>query len=199
MGKRHYTPQELCMMAKRTAQNKEISSRSPFTVFSVYSMWNLWKTEGWGAVRLQRYLEIHREWYSLFDDDLEDDEQYSLQLIRIQEKIKDKDFEFGYVKYTEADMPKDVKEGTFLYNLQMKQLENNNLLNKMSTKYLLAHFNALIDLGFGRIKIRRNRDQMDTLLENAYLYDENKCLEIRKELVDKLGICIEMPIVKGRC
>ena len=66
-------------------------------------------------------------------------------------------------------------------------------INRCSQKYLLIHFNVLIDMGYGKKRLIRVKDAMNRKLKEVVDPMGKGAMEMRQELMDGVGIIIEMP------
>lgn len=186
MGKRHYTPAELCMMAKKVKENSKVVLVAPFTKMAVFCSYILWKKEGWGRKRLSKYHEIARIYWIKLE---EDENQWQT----LQKRIVDIAGEDLYIDIIEEDIsyiPKDIKRNPLLYKIHQKNSENIDITNRQYVKYLLAHFNALIDIGWRKKKLLDNKAAIENII---YEEDEKseRFLKYKQELIDKIGFDIE--------
>lgn len=76
--------------------------------------------------------------------------------------------------------------------LNAELIRSNNIINQYARRHLTVHFNALIDLGYGKKRLERNRDQMNDYLKRIDR-EELHIMQMHKELLDGVGIYIEMP------
>ena len=187
--KRHFTPAELCQMAKNTAKERQVAYRSPFTMMSVYCNHVLFFEEKMSTPKLAEYNKLTREYYNSLE---ENNEILNDLLKRIEEKAN---FPIGFNPFTEDNIPKDMKKGSYVYELQKKVVEHNNMVNEMSVKYLACNFCALMDMGWGKIRLNRLKDRLNEILAEHESDDGDACLKMREELIERAGLEIEMPKV----
>ena len=72
-------------------------------------------------------------------------------------------------------------------------MEANNTINEMSTRYLLIHFNVLMDMGYGKTRLERNKDAINKWLTTLTEADGVGVMDLHKELAEDAGIYVEMP------
>ena len=189
MKRRQLTKAELLRYAKESKRLDLVADRAPFTGMSVLCNHTLWKEDRWGQKRLQEYnrqvaayeLQINMELASLL--------MLSNRLMRKAEFT---------VEYLPEKAPQVFAPGkhSFYHALALKRMEQDNKVNELSMRYLLIHFNVMLDLGWGKVRLERNAKQMNAML--AILSEDagGTLLDLRQELIDKVGILIEMPEVE---
>ncbi len=72
-------------------------------------------------------------------------------------------------------------------------MEAEDEINRCSQKYLLIHFNVLMDMGYGKKRLVRVKDAMNLKLKDVGDPMGKGAMEMRQELMDGVGIVIEMP------
>ena len=94
--------------------------------------------------------------------------------------------------YTEKDIMH--KKGSFNHWLDSRQIEAQNEMNMQASRYMLFFYHSLItEYGFGEKRITR----VDELVgQNMKTYQTNRSiiLDWKRELKEKAGIAIEMPV-----
>ena len=50
-----------------------------------------------------------------------------------------------------------------------------------------------MDMGYGKKRLERNKDLINENLRNIHTDDGTRIMDLRKELIEKAGIEIEMP------
>ena len=185
MGRRHLTPKELCELAKRNApiiqHNREVYAKDPFTRTATICHYHLFKQENWKKRKLTAYIKRLKEYHSLFDDDRN---QWEIQQNRIL-NILGENF---YLDVQEKAVSKD-KRSSYLNFFYQKEAYNANLSIYQIARYMLAHFNTLIDMELPKDRIEVNKSLVEQTL---YLNDEKKEMEMWSELREKVGIEIEL-------
>ena len=180
--KKHLSKNELLQQMKYVSKMRSKATSAPFTTMSVLSNWTLWKTEGWGNIRLADYNQRVADYYA---------EEYDMTALsdRLMQKA---DFSVE-VKYHTYDDNCYKKSKKYRHTMEQKLMEADDEINRCSQKYLLIHFNVLMDMGYGKIRLNRVKDAMNENL-NQYRSDiDISVMDWRRELVEKVGIYIEMP------
>lgn len=72
-------------------------------------------------------------------------------------------------------------------------MEAEDEINRCSQKYLLIHFNVLMDIGYGKKRLIQVKDAMNQKLKEVCDPMRKDAMEMRQELMDGVGIIIEMP------
>lgn len=189
MKKRHLSKNEILAKMREVGKLTKGSYNTPFTAMATLCNYVLWKEEGFGQKRLAEYNNRVSE----YEYDL-DGNKITIQ--QLSERLMSKaDFTIEYLPWTETDIT--ATKNSFMYQMEKRVIDANNTINEMSTRYLLIHFNVLMDNGYGKTRLVRNKDDLNRYLANAYTDDGTRIMEFRKELIDKVGICIEMPDVYG--
>lgn len=193
MGKRHYTPAELCQMAKNVVKNRRICAVSPFSKMAVFCSHILWKTEGWQKVKLNRYNERVLYYWNLYDSDAT---QWDIQQQRLID-FAGNELNIYIETYDKSHITQPFKKNSFLYNLQWEELDNTNIMIEQYLRYLLCHFNTLIDFKMSKKKILHNRDLVQQCID---MPDDNgeKFMEMRQELIDELGYKVDLCKIEAK-
>lgn len=186
MGKRHLSKAELLRKIKDTQMLKKSSDKSPFTGLATICNYTLWKEEKWYQKKLAEYNQAVLEYHNNLDAG-------TVSLEDMSERLWNKaDFKVEYVPYTEADI-RVSRKNSFLYEMEKKTMEANNTINEMSTRYLLIHFNVLMDMGYGKTRLERNKDAINKWLTTLTEADGVGVMDLHKELAEDAGIYVEMP------
>lgn len=186
MKHKHLTKNQILAIAREAQLLRASSVRSPFTGMSTLCNYVLWKDEKWYQKKLAAYNQAVAE----YDKRLDAGE---ITLKELSDRLWNKtDFTVEYTPYTEKDINVSSKL-KFLYELEKNTIECNNTINEMSTRYLLIHFNVLMDLGYGKVRLERNKDYVNARLKTVTVVEGERIMDLHKELVDGAGIYIEMP------
>lgn len=187
--KRQLTKNEILARMREVKKISDSSDKSPFTGMATVCNYTLWKNEGWSQKKLADYNMAVAE----YDKKLDSGE---VTIEQLQERLWNKaDFSVEYVKYTYRDIKS--RKNSFMYELEKKINEANNTINELAARYFLMHFNTLMDMGYGKKRLERNKDQINNLL-NVITSDEKdkskpRIMDLHKELYEEAGIYIEMP------
>ena len=186
MKRRQLSKNEILAKTKQLQMLKRSSYRSPFTGMSVLCNYTLWHDEKWYQKKLGEYNSL----VAAYDKRLDDEE---ITLEEISKRLWDKaEFTVEWVEFTDKDITVSKKD-KFLYSLEQKIIGYNNTINQMSTIYFLIHFNVLMDMGYGKKRLERNKDLINHNLGNIHTENGTRIMELRQELIDKAGIFVEMP------
>ena len=165
------------------------SNKSTFTGMVTVCNYTLWKNEGW----YQKKLADYNAAFAVYETKIDNGE---LTLKELQDRLWDKaDFSVEYVEFTEKDI--HSRKNSFMYGIEKQVMEANNIINELSARYFLMHFNVLMDMGYGKKRLERNKDQINELLNTITSDEEDKSkkriMDLHKELYEEAGIYIEMP------
>lgn len=172
---------EIIRSMKQVRDIKQSADKSPFTGVATLANYVLWKEDGWGQTRLARYDQIVHDYETAINAGEITPEELS-------DRIWDKaEFKIEFIRW-EAE-----KHGNSLIDRMNAEIrEANNTINFYAARHLTVHFNALMDLGYGKKRLERNKDQMNEYLRRLDR-DELHIMQIHKELLDGVGIYVEMP------
>lgn len=160
------------------------ADKAPFTGLSILCNYVLWKKEHMSRSKLAEYNKIVAE----YDAGME---QGTVTREYLEQRLWDKaDFDIKSYQLSEEEIKKQTNKNGFRQQLTRMNMENLNIVNKLSTQHLLIHFNALIDMGYGKVRLNRVKDEIKVYLDDVGNTD---VMALRKELFDKVGIYIEMP------
>lgn len=179
---KHLTRDELLQQLKHTANVRRKAASAPFTGMAI--LWNyvLWKTEGWYQKRLTEYNERVRHYY-------DSDPDIKVLSDRLFEKS-----EFTVeVQYHQEKDNQYKKSRRYRHDMEQKLMDAEDEINRCSQKYLLIHFNVLMDVGYGKKRLIRVKDAMNQKLKEVGDPMGKGAMEMKQELMDGVGIIIEMP------
>ncbi len=176
---KHLTKVELLQQLKHTANVRRKASSAPFTGMAILGNYILWKTEGWYQKRLAEYNERVREYYDM-DIDIK-------VLSNRLYKAAEFNVEFEYHKAQDNQYKKSRR---YRHSMEQKLMEAEDEINLCSQKYLLIHFNVLIDMGYGKKRLNRVKDAMNRKLEEVSNPMGKGAMEMRQELMDGVGVII---------
>ena len=179
---KHLTKNELLWQLKHTADVRKRASASSFTMMAILGNYVLWKTESWYQKRLVEYNERVRTYYEK-DPDLE----------ALSRRLNDT---AGFTIEVQYHQPHDncyKKTKKYRHDMEQKLMEAEDRINRCSQKYLLIHFSVLMDMGYGKKRLNRVKDAMNRKLTEISDPMGKGAMEMRQELMDGVGIIIEMP------
>ena len=183
---KHLTKNEILRKYAELQQLRRNAIRAPFTGMATLCNWVLWKEEGWYQKKLAEYNQRVLEYNRLVDDGI-------VLLEDIRCRIKEKaGFDVMYVEFTEADI-KVPKKDKMLYSLELEIMAANNTINELSTRYMLIHYQVLMDMGYGEKRLNRNMENVNRWLRNVTDDEGDRIMDLRQQLIDGVGIYIEMP------
>lgn len=160
------------------------ADKAPFTGLSILCNYVLWKKEHMSRSKLTEYNQIVQE----YDVGIENG---SVTRDFLEQRLWDKaEFDVKSYQMSEEEIQKQTSKNGFKQKILRMNIENMNIVNKLSTQHLLIHFNALIDMGYGKVRLNRVKDEIKAYLDDVGNTD---VMALRKELFDKVGIYIEMP------
>lgn len=179
---RHLTRDELLQQLKHTANVRRKAASAPFTGMAILGNYVLWKTEGWRQKRLAEYNERVRYYYNS-DPDIK----------VLSDRLFEKSEFTVEVRYHQEQDNRYKKSHRYHHDMEKKLMDAEDEINRCSQKYLLIHFNVLMDMGYGRKRLIRVKDAMNQMLEDIGDPMGKDAMVLRQELMDGVGIIIEMP------
>lgn len=179
---KHKTKDELLRELKHVSKVRRRASSAPFTGMAILGNYILWYIEGWGQKRLAEYNNKVAEYYS---------QEYDMQALsdRLMNKAE---FSVEVAYHSESDN-RYKKSQKYRHSMEQKLMDAEDEINRCSQKYLLIHFNVLMDMGYGKKRLTRIKDAMNQKLREVSDPMGVGAMEMRQELMDGVGICIEMP------
>ena len=179
---RHIPKDELLQQLKHTANVCRKASSAPFTGMAIISNYILWKTECWYQKRLAEYNQRVKAYYDA-DPDISElhDRLYNVADFTVE------------VEYHNAQDNRYKKSWRYRHSMEQKLMDAEDEINRCSQKYLLIHFNVLMDMGYGKKRLNRVKDAMNLKLKEVGDPMGKDAMEMRQELIDGVGIIIEMP------
>lgn len=179
---KHLTKAELLQQLKHTANIRRKASSAPFTGMAILGNYILWKTEGWYQKRLAEYNQRVREYYDM-DIDIK---VLSNRLYKVAEFTVE-------VEYHKVHDNQYKESRRYRHSMEQKLMEAEDEINRCSQKYLLIHFNVLMDMGYGKKRLIRIKDALNQKLKEIADPMGEGAMEMRQELMNGVGIIIEMP------
>lgn len=179
---KHLTRDELLQQLKHTANVRRKAASASFTGMAILGNYVLWKTEGWYQKRLAEYNQRVRKYYDA-DPDIK----------ALSGRLFEKSEFTVEVQYHQEQDNRYKKSHRYRYGMEQKLMDAEDEINRCSQKYLLIHFNVLMDLGYGKKRLIRVKDAMNQKLKEVGDPMGKGAMEMRQELMDGVGIIIEMP------
>ena len=185
MPKRYDNPQEILKIMRQTELLKQSAERSPFTEILTLFCYTLWKDYKYSQTRLYDFCGKFTEYNEKYEN-----EPYT----ELQSRLNDfADWTIEYKEFTEADYPH--YKSVVAQKCIREQVRCNNLINELSTRYILYGMVILMEDGFGKKKLTNFKDKFSDHMDNA----GDKCngkdfMDLWRELVENTGIYIEKPI-----
>lgn len=185
-GRRHLTPYEIKEHCKSIAREKRMADRTPWTITAIVSAYVLMQQEGFKGKRIAHVTgkinELEEKWT-----------EGSIKLEDIQQRLQNKaDWSIVGNVYKEDDIK--ARKGSFMYWLDSKQIEAQNVMNEQAARYLLFFYNTLMEeYGYGKERLTRIQNYMDSILPE-YQVDKSVLTKWRKALLDEAGVVMELPV-----
>lgn len=179
---KHLTKTEILEQLKYTANIRKKASGAPFTGMAILGNYILWKTEGWYQKHLAEYNERVKEYYDM-----------DIDIKALSKRLYDAADFAVEVKYHKVQDNQCKKSQRYRQIMEQKLMDAEDEINRCSQKYLLIHFNALMDMGYGKKRLNRVKDAMNKKLNDIEDPMGEDAMKMRQELIDEMGIYIEMP------
>lgn len=179
---KHLTRDELLQKLKHTANLRRKAAGAPFTGMAILGNYVLWKTEGWYQKRLADYNGRVQHYYDS-DPDIRE----------LSNRLFEKSEFTVEVEYHKAQNNRYKKSHRYRHDMEQKLMDAEDEINRCSQKYLLIHFNVLMDMGYGKKRLIRVKDAMNRKLKETGDPMGKDVMALRQELMDGVGIIIEMP------
>ena len=136
MPKRYDNPQEILKIMRQTELLKQSANRSPFTGILTLFCYTLWKDYKYSQTRLSDFCGKFTEYNEKYEN-----EPYT----ELQSRLNDfADWTIEYKEFTEADYPH--YKSVVAQKCIQEQVRCNNLINELSTRYILYGMVILMDL-----------------------------------------------------
>lgn len=176
---RQMSRDEIIKNMKQVSDMRRSAETSPFTTVAILANHVQWKKEGWGQIKLTRYNQLVNDYETAINAG-------EVEVETLSDRLWNKaEFRLEYV-------PFESSSGSSLRDrFNNEVIEFNNKIHLLATRHLTVHFNALMDLGYGKKRLERNKDWLNEYLRES----ENGALNImdlHRELIDKVGIYIEI-------
>lgn len=185
---RHLRKNEILARMKEVSKLKNSSDKTPFTGMATICNYVLWKKDKWYQKQLAEYNALVLGYEQKLGSG-------GVTLEQLQERLlKKAEIKIDHVPYTEKDITVSQKK-SFMYEMEKRVVEAKNVINEMSARYFLIHFNALMDMGYGKKRLERNRDWINEQLAEVTTVDDHRIMDLHRELHEEAGIYIEMPKV----
>lgn len=162
-----------------------MSDRTPGTAMGIICAYTLMRCEGFKAQRIVRITDAIAKY----------EEQWRNGEITVDDmskRLMDKaEWSIEYKEYTEADIRH--RKGTYDYWLDQRQIQPQNQINQLATRYMIFMFNALIDeYSYGKDRLTRVEEY---LLKTIAEYRDEKATVKgwSKALLDEAGLVFELP------
>lgn len=180
LNQKHFTRDQLLYQMNKTAYDAKNAKSSAFSGLSILCNYAIWKNENFRTTKLQEYNGLVAEYESRYMKGEITVEEMSDRLNRKA------GFTLTYIPYTEIANTKNKA----LRWLSEKDNVSNNNVSETCIRYQLEHYNALMDMGFGKVRLERVKGYIQDMLNGLAELD---IWSIRKELIDEAGVYIEMP------
>lgn len=184
--KRHLEPWEIARQCKQVARERRMCDRTPWSAAGIICGYVLLKCEGFKGKRIANVTNKINQMEAEFDagkinvNDLRDN------------LLKKAEWSVDYEPYTEDDIHQ--KKGSYDWWIDQRQIDPQNAINKMTTRYMLFFYTVLMEeYGYGKDRLTRVCKYIEKIL---IAYQENK-VEIsswKRELLEEAGVVFEMPV-----
>lgn len=184
-SKPHYNKRQIMNLCTGVAREVRMAQGSSYTAMHILCLHLLLKELGFKQQRLSKVAEyvnkMEQDWLN-----------YKIDEADMEKRLKEKaEWVVEYKEYQESDITS--RKGSFDYMLDKRQLEPQNLINRIATRHLNEFFLAMVDLhGYGKERLERLETALHKSIEE-YQYNKRMVVEMRKDLADE-GILIEDPI-----
>lgn len=187
MPKRYDNPQEILKIMRQTELLKQSAERSPFTGILTLFCYTLWKDYKYSQTKLSDFCGKFTEYNEKYENE---------PFTELQSRLMDyADWTIEYQVFTEADFPH--YKSKIAQDCIREQVRCNNLINDLSTRYILYGMTILMESGFQKRKLTNFKDKFYNYIE---MKDANgkkiSFMDFHNELFEKTGIFIEMPVFK---
>lgn len=188
MARHNMSKMELLRQYKRVKNIKANADRAPFTCMATLCNYVLWKEEKWYQKKLFEYNQRVNECDRMLDDG-------EITLEDIQDRLDKKaDFIVGI----EGESRKySKKPKNFIQQMEREIAAANDWISDMSARYILIHYQVLMDMGYGHKRLNRNRECIRGWLDRVDQDGDVSIRRLHKELYEDAGILIEMPKLWG--
>ena len=174
-------------MVQETKKLTASSESTAFTGIATLCNYVLWHDEKWSQNKLIEYHTAVTEYDRKFYDG-------EITIEQMSKRLWDKaGFTIEYVPQAEEDT---YLKNKFFRDMEQRTIKAGNIINEMSQQYLLIYFNVLMDSGYGKKRLNRVKDNLNKWLDITSKDTGKKIMDLHRELVDKVGIYVEMPDIR---
>lgn len=185
MPKPYDNPQAILRLRRETELLRQSAERSPFTGILTIFCYTLWKDYKYSQTRLSDFCGKFIEYNEKYENE---------PFTELQSNLMDyADWTIEYQVFTEEDFPR--YKSKIAQDCIREQVRCNNLINDLSTRYILYGMTILIESGFQKRKLTNFKDKFNKYIEITS--DDSKkigVMDLHKEPADNTGIYIEKPI-----
>lgn len=185
MGKRHLTKAEILAKAKRVQILRNTGYKAAFTGMATVANHVLWKDYGYTQVELGDYNARVEEYEARLTNEELSLEELSDRILNIGG--------FPVQAATHSDNTRASRNKGFNAELGRRMQETDDMIIQMSTRYMLIHFNVLIDMGFNQEQLNKNKDLVNEKLATLPTSTGMRIMDLHKQLIEEAGIFIEKP------
>ena len=172
----HPTGNQLKSPLAKTAGIRRNAAGATFTAVAALYNYVLWKTESMGPSVLARYNERVQTHY------LETEDPQALDTLN--ETLKEK---AGF------DITTVLNDTSGADTMERKVMEASDHIHIASRRCMLCYYAALMDMGYGKVRLNRVKAAIDRQLDDVEKGIGPGAMDMRRELMEKTGIMIEMP------
>lgn len=184
-GRRQMTPAEICKQQNLFVKEYRMATQSTWTAMAILCCYTMLTAKGFKAKRCQDLMAAINKYEDRWWD-------MEINLEAYQERLMQKaGWNITQEDYTEADIK--YKKGTFEWYVDRSQIDAQNEINRVATRFFTWFYNVLIDEGYGE---KRLMDVFQTMDEQMSIYRKDKTLTAKwkQELLDRAGLIFEPPV-----
>lgn len=167
---------------KQLSLAKRAAEQASFTGMITLMNYVLWKEFKFSANKLVEFNQRVSDYESSSETDYQ----------KLHDQLMDyAGFPIEFVEVTKADVAKYGNKA--IDSIQYRIAENDNEINRQSSKHLLIAFNSLIDMKVSKKRICNIKDSMNIYISTMYTDDGKRVMDMHRELFHEIGVYVQMP------
>lgn len=182
-------------MAKKYKHDNDVAQSADISTWSTWSnlvAWFFYRVEHWDANDISYYNEVFNTYYQKYLVDFEN--ELAKQKDRVLQYVQDEKFLFlDDVIFDKPCVRAGLKENSFEYQIGLRQTEINNIYSRQHFRFWLAHYNAMIDLGFSKEDLIDHNVKVEEMRTAYYNRLMDDIFTIHKKLLIEVGIDLALP------